>query len=150
MIDKDLLADLRASQEEEGENYTLADLIAVYGELEGAEYYQALQDGEKKVADSDVTVQSAAIVDADKTVDTQDVDIVDSDNPAKIDKKNNSIYTNAEKLNNNIELESSADFHCHFNNEGGKSQLPSSLEVDSMSNSLTLYPFLPDAGRFAR
>ena len=146
MIDKDLLADLKASQEDLGQEYLLDDLIALFdgNADEGKEYYQALQDGKKNSADSDVTVQSAAIVDADKTVDTQDADIVDSDNPAKIDKKNNSIYTNAEKLNNNIELESSADFQRHFTSGGGDCQPSSSKEVDSMSNSLTLYPFLPD------
>ena len=60
---------------------------------------------------------------------------LNSDAQGIFDKKKLSIYNNAEKFNKN-ELESSADFHCHFSNDGAICQLSSSKEVDSMNNDL--------------
>ena len=78
MIDEKLLADLRASQEEEGTEFSLADLIAVCdgNADEGKEYYQALNEGEKKVADSPTnTVQINLDNDITNTEINQDSDV---------------------------------------------------------------------------
>ena len=133
MIDKDLLADLRAAQEEEGENYTLDYLTALCdgNADEGAEYFAALQDI-KNTADS--------AIDAPPAVNVNSPDV----KPTEIDKKNNCIYNTAEIKIKHNELESSADFHCHFTSGGGDCQPSSSMEVDSMSNTTTFYSFLPD------
>ena len=97
MIDKDLLADLKASQEEEGENYTLADLIAVYGDNadEGAEYFQALQDGKKNTADSpqntvqinldNSTTPADNNQDSDVTIQSSNVDTNVTIQPSNVD-----------------------------------------------------------------
>ena len=96
MIDEKFLVDLRATQEEEGTEFSLADLIALFdgNADEGKEYYQALQDGKKNTAEMpqntvqinlDNSTTPAEIVqpsnvDTDVTVPADNLDALSADN----------------------------------------------------------------------